>query len=261
MAVQSRYVAVARKFWWSLRRRGVTGTLKVALGRLGLMSKERSLATQATHPFDLKFGVDTSRLVDGTDLLTGHRHDAYNTAYWGVSPSRAREALRRWQESLQETPVHEYTFIDIGCGKGRMVLIASELPFREAIGVELNSGLAAIAAENAAKWTTDGHARCPIRMVERDATEMELPDGPCLAFLQNPFGAVVLRKLLARFEAQFAGRPEELDILYLQPEFEAVFLERGGYELVWKANFPQTDADEPKDVVAPGAQPCNAYRR
>jgi SAM-dependent methyltransferase len=261
MGIVSKPLAIARKFLWSVRRRGAGGTLKVVLGRLGPISKERSLAKQATHPFDLKYGVQTSGLLDGTDLLSGHAHDAYNTAYWGVSPSRAQEVLRRWETSLVGRKVEAYTFLDIGCGKGRMMLIASQLPFRETIGVELNPDLASAAAKNAAHWVASGLAQSPIRTLHQDATEIALPDGPCVVFLYNPFGAPVLTKLLAHLERHFVGRPGELDILYLAPECDHVFAERGGYDLLWKADIPQSDPDEPEDIVAPGPQPCSAYRR
>jgi SAM-dependent methyltransferase len=260
MVVLSKYAAVARKFGWSVRRRGVVGTLRIALGRLRPESGPRALAKRSTHPFDLRFGVETSGLIDGTELLSGHRHDAFNTAYWGVSPSRARELLRLWRESVTGRGVEEYAFVDVGCGKGRMLLIASEMEFREVVGVELHAGLAATSAANAAKWSAEGRSRCAIRVVQGDATEMALPEGRCMVFLYNPFGAPVLRSLLGRLEEQYAGRPGELDVLYLSPECDAVFAERGGFELLWRAELAQTDAEEGEDVIAGGRQPCSAYR-
>jgi hypothetical protein len=140
-----------------------------------------------------------------------------------------------------------------------MLLIASELEFREVVGVELHPGLAATAVANAARWSADERARCAIRVVEGDATEMDLPEGPCVAFLYNPFGAPVLRVLLARLEERFAARPGELDVLYLSPECDAVFAERGGFELLWRADLAQLDAEQ-VDVIAGGRQPCSAYR-
>jgi SAM-dependent methyltransferase len=246
-----------RKFVWSFSRRGFAGTLQMVVRRL-LPGRDDRVAAQ--HPFDLQHGTDTSGFLGGTALLTGHHHDAYNTAYWAVSPSRARDLLRRWRECLPERNVEAYTFVDLGCGKGRMLMIASELNFREVIGVELHPQLAAIASANSIKWAGGGFARCPIRVQSQDAADIVLPDFPCVLFLYNPFGPPVLKKLLDRLEQHFANRPGQLDILYLSPDFESVFQQRPGYHLLWKAELLQVEG-EPEDVVAPGTQACSAYRR
>jgi hypothetical protein len=257
--------AVGRKFWWSVRQRGVADTLRIGLRRLGPESAARRLAKSQVHPFDRKFGVNTSGLVDGTDLFTGHAHDAYSTAYWGVSPSRAREVLRRWRETLPPRSVEDYTFVDVGCGKGRMLLIASELPFREVIGVELHGVLAAEARKNAALWQDAGRAVAPIQVVHQDATEIVRPAGRCVFFLYNPFGPEVLLKLLAHLEREETGESGEMDFIYLMTEFDEEFAARPGYSVLWKAAIAQSEENEHQDdfadVIAGGAQPCCAYRR
>jgi len=249
-----------RKLIWSLHRRGAAGTLRIIFGRLKAGGYEPPSAPYEAHPFDLRHGVDTSGFVGGPNLRTGHRHDAYATAYWGVSPSRARDLLAKWQESAVR-PLEEYSFIDIGCGKGRMLLIASELPFRRVIGVEFHHDLAATALRNAGKWALTGLARCPIEVICQDATELTLPDGPCVVFLYNPFGGPVLEALLSRFDEHFGERWGDLDVLYLVPDFAGAFQKREGYKLLWQANFRQSDGNEPEDIVASGWQPCHAYRR
>jgi SAM-dependent methyltransferase len=259
MKAERTWFSATRKFLWSFHRRGVAATLQLGLTKL-LPHLRRTAQAQQPHPFDLVHGVDTSGLVAGTDLFTGHKHDCYSTAYWGVSPSRARDILQRWCESLQKHSVEQFSFLDIGCGKGRMMLIASELPFKQVIGVELNTALAATASDNATKWQAAGFGRCPIQVLAQEATDTRLPATPCVIFLYNPFGAPVLRKMLAGFDRQLKDQPEDLEILYLNPESDEVMQEHDAYELIWQANFPQTDAAEPPDVVAPGWQPCSAYR-
>jgi predicted RNA methylase len=257
--------AVVRKFFWSLQRRGIVGTLKVALSQFRPMSEAHHLAKSQTHPFDLKHGVETSGLVGGVDLLSGHEHDAFSTAYWGVSPSRARQVLRRWIEMPPRQDIRDYTFVDFGCGKGRMLLLASELPFREVIGVELNATLAAAAKRNAEIWTEAGTAVAPIKVLQQDATELPRPAGPCLFFLYNPFGAPVLHKLLERLEKDSLEQPGDSDFIYLMAEFDEVFDQRRGYSTLWRGHVAQDEAndhqDDLEDVIAKGSQPCSFYRR
>ncbi len=95
------------------------------------------------HPFDLRHGVDTSGLLFCDQLASGHAHDDHINAYWGTPPSGFQGILDHWQQALAGTPytIEDYTLVDIGCGKGRVVLLASDLPFQRIVGVELNPTL------------------------------------------------------------------------------------------------------------------------
>src|ERR1700689_3523824 len=93
------------------------------------------------HPFDQVHGVDTSGLVPAKHLTTGHANDAPVTASYGVAPSILRTLIDRWREPIPPHPISSYTFIDIGAGKGRGLLVASEYHFRKVIGIELNPHL------------------------------------------------------------------------------------------------------------------------
>jgi hypothetical protein len=174
------------------------------------------------HPFDAEFGVRTSGLVAGRHLGVGHRHDRHATAYYGVAPSVFRSLVGRWRKSRPAAPIQEFTFVDMGAGMGRAMLLAAELPFRAVVGVELNPALVRIAKKNLALWRAAGKARAPLRMVCGDAVEFEMPPGPCLAFLFNPFGAPVMRRLLAAWRKVFARREGMLDLVYVNPEQERV---------------------------------------
>src|SRR5260370_30585532 len=98
-----------------------------------------------------------------------------------------------------------YSFVDLGCGKGRAVMMASEFGFREVVGVELHAALAGIAEANVAVWSAGGRAVCPVRIVCGEATEFAFPDGACLLYLFNPFAAPAMRPLMQRMQAEFAG--------------------------------------------------------
>ena len=173
------------------------------------------------HPFDQANGVRTSGLIAGRHLLSGHAHDRHATAYFGVAPSVFNALLRRWRKT-RPAAVEQTTFVDIGAGMGRAMLLAAEIPFRQVIGVELNPTLVRIARRNLAAWRKAGRVHCPIRLLEGDAVEFLFPEGPCVAFLFNPFGAVVMRRWLRAVGHTFAGRPGQLDLLYVNNEQEGV---------------------------------------
>jgi SAM-dependent methyltransferase len=240
-----------RQLRWSVVQRGVWGTLRVMASR-GLGRKGASAVM--VHPFDEEFGVETSGLIGGGELAGGGANDRYNTAYHGVPPVRFREALKRWEQTPGTGAVGEYAFVDVGCGKGRAVMMASEMPFREALGVELNAGLVAVAESNLQQWDELGLRKCPSRVLQGDATEFVLPDAPLLVYLYNPFRAPVMKLLLERLEA-VSGR---VDILYLVPEQEAVFADFERFERVWSLAMERAEA---VDQVSSSEDRVSLYRR
>ncbi len=215
---------------------------------------------QPLHPFDARYGVDTSGLIAGGELRSGHRHDVFNSAYYGMAPSRFRWVIESWIADESHAAIEGYSFVDIGCGKGRAVMMASEFGFREVVGVELHAALAKTAEANVAVWTAAGRAVCPVRIVCQDATEFVFPEGACLMYLFHPFAAPVLERLIERIEVDFAGRPDMLDLVYFNPEAGALLEAHGGFELLWTGTVEMSEEDAAADYVASADDICTVYR-
>jgi len=211
------------------------------------------------HPFDAANGVRTSGLVAGRHLKSGHRHDRHATAYYGVAPSVFQSLVRRWQRSKPAADLEQFTLIDIGAGMGRALLLAAEMPFRAVVGVELHPALARIARRNLAHWREAGRARTATRVVCRDATEYKFPPGPCLVFLFNPFGPAVMRRLLKRIAAAFAGRPGQLDLIYVNNEQESVLQTQSGLQRLFLGQVKRSRADAIADHAIMANQPDGEY--
>jgi hypothetical protein len=229
------------------------------------------------HPFDSVYGVDTSGLVPAKHLRTGSPSDEHVTAYYGVAPSILRSLIEHWQNTPRPASLSDYTFIDIGAGKGRAMLVASDFAFREVIGVELNPVLCAIARRNVAHWNEihqadpTAHPLAPIHLLEQDALELHLPHGPVLLFLFHPFDAPVLRELLDRIEAQLQAQPfAAVDVLYVNSECRDVFEHRPGWSRLFLGSVPMTPEDHAADLEAiaqqkeygsTGDEECAIFRR
>jgi len=227
------------------------------------------------HPFDEAHGVDTSGLVPAGNLITGHPNDEFVTAYYGVAPSILRTLIDLWRETIPPHPIHSYSFVDIGAGKGRAMLVASELPFHQVIGIELNPEMADIADRNLSHWLHT-HAEdstaprlAPIRLYEQDALTFDLPRTPTVVFLFHPFEAPVLKLLLRRIEAQFANRPGTLDILYVNAECRAVLDRHPAFRRLFVGPVSMSPEDHAADLAAiaqqkeygsTGDEECAIYR-
>jgi SAM-dependent methyltransferase len=160
------------------------------------------------HPYDVLEGIRTSGSVPGFLLRTGDDIDRPTTNYGGCQPSVARHALDQVPEPRR------FAFVDLGCGKGRVLAVASEFPFHTIVGIELSPTLADIATHNAAAVAARHPGRTPIAIRTGDAVAVPLPDGPLVVFMYNPFGADVVSRLLARL----GGEPDrELFVVYVNP--------------------------------------------
>ncbi|HKW19311.1 MAG TPA: class I SAM-dependent methyltransferase [Terriglobales bacterium] len=113
----------------------------------------------------------------------------------------------------------EYTFIDVGSGKGRALLLAAEYGFRRIIGIELLPELDRIARANVKKLL-DGKGKANqanIELVRSDATEFPFPPEPTIVFLFNPLPASKLRALFRNIEESICRNPRSLYIAYANP--------------------------------------------
>ena len=227
------------------------------------------------HPFDQIHGVETSGLIAAGNLITGHPNDTHVTAYYGVAPSILRTLIDLWRGTNPPHPISRYTFIDIGAGKGRAMLVASELPFHQVIGIELNPVLADTAQRNLDHWLaahaadTTAPRLAPIRLYEQDVLTFDLPRTPTLAFLFHPFEAPVLKALLRRIEAHFAKRPGTLDILYVNAECRNVLDRHPAFTRLWLGPVSMSPEDHAADLAAiaqqkeygsTGNEECAIYR-
>lgn len=249
-----------RHAWGNVMHRLRTGNFSTA--------PQSVLVRPGTHPFDEREGVETGGFIHGSALKTGSVNDLYSVAYYGTAPSLFLGALERWQATPGIAPLGTLSFVDFGSGKGRVLLMASRLPFKQCIGVEMHPGLHGIATENIARWETQGKAVCPVESRCVDATQFTFPAGPCVAYLFNPFAAKVLGEVIAHMAREFAGRPGELEVIYVNSEFDTLFAGHGGFTQMWREPVRMSEEDAAVDLEqvgtdhlgVPGQQPCTCWR-
>jgi SAM-dependent methyltransferase len=214
----------------------------------------------AEHEFDRRYGVDTSGLVWSVDLKTGSRSDAWNTAYYGIGPSVFHRVMAQVPESLQGVG----TFIDLGCGKGRALLLASEYPFAQVVGVEIAPQLHRIAVENVGRYTAARYAEgrsdiAPMSVVLEDAAQYQFPAGPLVVYLYHPFCRPVLDKVVRNLSSSLAEQPREAAVIYINHELRDV-LDRAPYlQQVWNATVEMDASDRLADRVGSSAEDCAIY--
>ncbi len=214
------------------------------------------------HPFDQKYGTDTGGYLGPEDLVKGRENDALNHGYSAIAPSVFREAFRRWRETLPAVSgrVEAYTFVDVGAGKGRALLLAAEFPFRKVIGVELSEELSRIAQQNVARWTRVAQPKAKIRAVQGDAAKFRWPRTPLLVYLYNPFACSLVALMAERLAAVAAAGSGLVDLLYVNPTCTDTLTSQGLFTRLWTARIPMDEADERADPYGTSSDLVSVFR-
>ncbi|HXP82797.1 MAG TPA: class I SAM-dependent methyltransferase [Verrucomicrobiae bacterium] len=168
-------------------------------------------AWHRTHPFDRQYGTDTSGVLSAQRIVTDKTPASEICPYTGSQPSIIRRAIA----ALGETD--KFHFVDLGCGKGRAMIVATEFPFRSIRGVELSSRLARIARRNLARVGRCFPARPPVAVVEGNAITFPLPEGKIALFLYHPFGLELLSHLIIEMESFLSRGNGPLYLIYYNP--------------------------------------------
>jgi SAM-dependent methyltransferase len=193
-----------------------------------------SVRTNLTaHWFDWHHHVRTCGDEDPRELNVLGENVSHAIAYIPTTFRSGRRMLR----DLPIPDVSKYTFIDMGSGKGRMLLLAAELPFRRIIGVEFASDLDAIARKNVTTYRNPRQASFQIESLNMDAAQFEFPPEPSLVYFFYPFDEVVMRPVIQNLDRSLEEHPRDLIVLYRNPVFADV-VEAASNLRVWtKSNY------------------------
>src|SRR6202030_141240 len=133
------------------------------------MPKPRSVGAQrsAGRRFDHDYRVTTQAILFLTDLDPESAGDAvmHATHYEPVPVEDFHELLG----VVPESGIAQATFVDVGAGMGRAVILGSEKPCRHVPAVEVSPGLFEIARENLATCANDDRRCNDVRIVHADA--------------------------------------------------------------------------------------------
>jgi len=207
------------------------------------------------HPFDAQHGVETGGILFPEDLSTGKPGDLCNNGYFGIAPSVFRQLCDRLAIDYRA-----FTFVDLGSGKGRALLLASEFPFRAIVGVELSSRLHRAAMENVAHYRSPAQRCTNILCVEGDAAEYRLPAGPLVLYMWNAFEGPVFEKVVTALEDSLQRDPREVYVVYVHPELDRRLAASRCFRRLWFSEIEMSEEDYQAYAFPPHAEVCAVYR-
>jgi len=216
---------------YAWRRHGPLGLIRVAAYNL-LLSCTTNLIrkSQATDRFDQEYGTDTSgiREIRTLDVLN------FPSARYAVryGPSNAR-SIRAVLDGL-ELDYAQFSFIDYGSGKGRVLIVAAGFPFKEVIGVEFSRELHETALKNIARISIRRSViRCAeVASLHCDAASFQPPKSNLVCYFYNPFGPPVMAAVTARLISQYEQSGCEIIIIYVDPRHRDIFERTGKFSVL-----------------------------
>ena len=165
---------------------------------MGLSPKRGMLSTAVDKvrnifksALDRVFGLETRGIVTLSELgLERREHQSYSPSSW----------FTLFKVSRVIPFSRDDVFIDIGAGKGRVVVLAARFfPFKKVIGIELSSELSEVARLNVAR--NQRKLKCKnVEILTQDALSYEYPEEISIVYLYVPFTGSVFRIVVERIE-------------------------------------------------------------
>lgn len=172
--------------------------------------------------FDWRHDARTLRPRDLDCLSAPASVRADGVQYQGASPRLSAALLGGLPETARRG-----AFVDLGCGKGRGLILGAEAGFTRVIGVEFAPELLEDCRDNLRR------ARCLSRVATElylmDAAEFIPPPGPLVVFLYNPFQGRTMARVVARLR-DHADTRAEVRVVYINPVCRDEFVAAGFVE-------------------------------
>jgi 16S rRNA G966 N2-methylase RsmD len=159
--------------------------------------------------FDRRYGVDTSGTVSVSQLEDVDEEKRKTGNGYGATYRQAFASMLRSIKIEHE----RFTFVDIGSGKGAVLLYAAHFPFKRIVGVEYSEQLHHVALRNIRNYSGRNVKCRNVESICMDALEYPIPDGPLVIFLCTPFERNSLTRLVANLEDSVQICPREVLIM------------------------------------------------
>lgn len=165
-------------------------------------------------------GIRAARAEHLDRLTIVGENAAHATRYEPTPPDVFQDMLLDLPDDLSR-----FVFVDLGCGKGRVLCLAAARPFARVIGVEFAEELYRVAKQNVAAFSGARRRTRDVAVLLTDAAELRFPDDPLVLFMFNPFRPPVLGRVVENLERSLAGQLRPVYVLYYMPQ-HAVVLDR-----------------------------------
>jgi SAM-dependent methyltransferase len=168
---------------------------------------ENTLYRATVRWYEWRLGISTEGVVSADEL------GLKNEQYFCYAPTNYR-SLKIALAAIQVTSSD--VFLDLGSGMGRVVIMASTLPFRRVIGVDISPELNSIARRNVE--SARSRLKChTIDIFTADATAFEIPPDVSIIYCCNSFVLDALVSVAKNIRQSLCNTPRDLKLIGIVP--------------------------------------------
>lgn len=184
--------------------------------------------------FERALNVDTGGEVELEDLnVDAPEREGYEGSGW----IDLRRMLRRGEVGPQDV------FVDLGAGKGKIVMLAARYPFARVTGVEISEDLNVIGRRNLAQGRYRQRAK-DVELVTADIAEYQIPDDVTVAYIYNTVRGETFDRVIANLVASVDRRPRSMRVIYLNAQEHDRLMATGRFKLQRTAGRLRLRRDE-----------------
>lgn len=158
--------------------------------------------------YDKNYHLDTYKWVSNQDLDVNDDVKQHASMYMATKTIHLKKAFK-----ILKIPKGK-VLVDIGSGKGRVLMVASEFGFREVRGVEFSPKLCAIAEKNIEIFKNKKPTNTVFSITNIDASLYQFKDDEDVFYFYNPFNELILSKVVQNILASLKRRPRDILIIY-----------------------------------------------
>jgi len=159
--------------------------------------------------FDLEHGVDTAGIVRISEMEITSPNYVHGIFYKASHPDGFHGILHRL-----DLPWQRFHFIDVGSGKGLVLMLAADYPFHRITGVEFGANLHRIAQKNITAFSRSRKITVPIESICADAATYRYPSDPLVLYFYDPFELPVLRRVIETLRSSYRAHKREIIVIY-----------------------------------------------
>lgn len=177
------------------------------------LDRRRGHGATTSDSFDERFGVHTNGITRLATLQIDSPHKQDGARYEPTDP----DAFRRMIEHVPANLVAEATFIDVGCGRGRVLLLAALHGFTGIVGIDFSEELCQAARANIETYISASQTNARFRVEQVDASAYPFPPGPLVLFLYNPFNEALMTRFVSALAESWRNAPRIIYVIYSLP--------------------------------------------
>jgi hypothetical protein len=161
--------------------------------------------------FDLRYGIDT-RVVPNYFRDTPENERSPEYSYQPTQIGLVNRILRDVPISYKD-----YILVDFGSGKGRVLLLASDFPFKKIIGVESSPTLNEIACRNIQLYKSNSKQCSNLESICINVINFKIPDEKAIFYFYNPFDEQIMNMVLLNIKNSLQNCHRDIFLVYSYP--------------------------------------------